>query len=124
MLMAVQSLDHFTINAVDLERSIRFYEEVVGLRNGDRPAFTFPGAWLYCGEKPVVHLVGGDHSEHGTGSVDHVAFRAAELERYVKNLEKRQIPFTERDVPGMPLHQVFLKDPDGVTLELNFWDEA
>ena len=68
--MAVQSLDHFTINTADLGRSIRFYEEVVGLRNGERPPFAFPGAWLYCGEKPVVHLIGGEHDEHGTGSVD------------------------------------------------------
>ena len=123
--MAVQTLDHFTINTADLDRSVDFYTNVLGLRNGDRPAFQFPGAWLYCGDRPVVHLIGGEgRASKGTGTLDHVAFRATDLPIYRERLRAREAEFTERDVPGMPLHQVFLEDPDGVTIELNFWDEA
>lgn len=123
--MAVQTLDHFTINTADLDRSVEFYTNVLGLRDGDRPAFQFPGAWLYCGDRPVVHLIGGEgHTSKGTGTLDHVAFRASDLPIYRERLQAREAEFTERDVPGMPLHQVFLEDPDGVTIELNFWDEA
>ena len=123
--MAVETLDHFTINTTDLARSVAFYTDVLGLRNGDRPAFDFPGAWLYCGARPVVHLVGREGpAETGTGTLDHVAFRANDVQTYRERLRQRSADFTERDVPGMPLHQIFLEDPDGVTIELNFWEEA
>jgi catechol 2,3-dioxygenase-like lactoylglutathione lyase family enzyme len=136
--MTVQSLDHYTIIANDLERSVSFYTDVLGLVNGERPNFGFPGAWIYVGEKPVVHLLGTDGAEKmsdvgvfgggegagsGTGSIHHVAFRATGLEDYVKRLKAKNISINQQDVPGWPLRQVFLKDPDGITIELNFWDE-
>ena len=123
--MAVSSLDHYTINTADLDASVAFYTEVLGLRNGERPAFGFPGAWLYCGDHPVVHLIGGDRPTNaGTGAIDHIAFRASGLGEYKRRLNALGIPFKERDVPDQPLHQVFLEDPDGVTIEINFRDEA
>jgi len=136
--MTVESLDHYTIVAADLDRSVTFYTDVLGLVNGDRPDFGFPGAWIYVGDKPVVHLVGNDGADfmadrgvgdggndgpQGTGSIHHVAFRATGLDDYVSRLKANNIPMTEQDVPGWPLHQVFLEDPDGVTIEINFWDE-
>src|SRR5215472_3163067 len=79
--MSLTRLDHFTINCADLDRSRRFYSEVLGMADGDRPPFGFPGAWLYVGDRPVVHLVGGQNEEgiSTTGSVDHVAFAANDL---------------------------------------------
>lgn len=123
--MAVNALDHCTIKTADLDASVAFYSEILGLRNGLRPPFGFPGAWLYCGEDPVVHLIGGSRrAEAGTGAIDHIAFRASGLEEYTRRLRERGIPFKERDVPGQALHQVFLEDPDGVAIEINFRDEA
>lgn len=37
--------------------TVRLYERYVGLKNGDRPPFNFSGAWLYAGDKPILHLV-------------------------------------------------------------------
>ena len=123
--MPVDSLDHYTIISADVDASVSFYVEVVGLRLGERPPFEFPGAWLYCGEKPVVHLVGERNSgEVGTGTIDHVAFRASAVEDYTRRLDAREIPYRQRQVPDMPLRQIFLDDPDGVTIELNFWHEG
>ncbi len=123
--MAVSSLDHCTINTADLDSSVEFYTEILGLRNGERPPFGFPGAWLYCGDHPVVHLIGGSRrAEAGTGAIDHIAFRASGLKEYTRRLGERGISFKERDVPGQALHQLFLEDPDGVTIEINFRDEA
>ena len=55
--MPALSLDHWNVYCKDLKATVRFYERYVGLTNGDRPPFNFPGAWLYAGEKPILHLV-------------------------------------------------------------------
>ncbi len=119
--MPIQGLDHFTVNAADLDRSRRFYAEVLGLTDGDRPPFDFPGAWLYCGERPIVHLIGGRAGgEGGTGTLDHIALSARGLAEMVDRLQAMEIAYTSRTVPRAGLHQVFVHDPDGVMVELNF----
>ena len=55
--MSVGLLDHFNIRTRNLADTVRFYEEVLEFKNGDRPNFTFPGAWMYSEGKPVVHIV-------------------------------------------------------------------
>jgi catechol 2,3-dioxygenase-like lactoylglutathione lyase family enzyme len=119
--MALAALDHYTINTLDLDATIRFYVDVLGFENGERPPFTFPGAWLYCSGKPVVHLVGDKAPEEtGTGAIDHIAFRAGGLGDFIRRLEDRGVPYSERDVPGVGIHQVFLHDPNGISLEISF----
>ncbi len=123
--MAVSALDHYTIMTADLDASVAFYTEILGLADGPRPAFDAPGAWLYCGDRPVVHLIaGGTGKDTGTGPIDHIAFRASGLDDHRARLNAQGISFREHDVPGQPLHQLFLTDPDGVTIEINFRDEA
>ncbi len=120
--MTVRSLDHYTIRTADLDASVAFYVDVLGLRHGERPAFTFPGAWLYCGDSPTVHLIGGNGpKDAGTGAIDHVAFRAGGLAEFTDRLRRLGIPFDERTPPGTRTRQVFVKDPDGLTVELNFF---
>ena len=55
--MAIKGLDHITVNVAELDASRRFYVDVLGLREGERPPFDSPGAWLYAGDRPIVHLV-------------------------------------------------------------------
>lgn len=119
--MAIEALDHFTIVVSDLERSRDFYVKILDLRDGERPAFEFPGAWLYCGRTPIVHLVAGRETVGtGTGALDHVAFRATGLAATVSRLRERDIGYRLRTIPGLGLRQVFVHDPDGVQVELNF----
>ena len=77
--MGVERLDHYTIRTEDLDATRRFYTEILGLSVGARPAFTFPGLWLYQGGNPLVHVVGVEpesvaRADDGTGRLDHVAF--------------------------------------------------
>ena len=116
----MERLDHVTIKASDLDASVAFYVEILGLESGARPPFSFPGAWIYCGDRPVVHIVADRPTETGTGSIDHIAFQARDPEAFVARLKADGTDFTQRDVPGMALRQVFLTDPDGVTVEINF----
>ncbi len=142
--MEIKRVDHYSIRTLDLERSKRFYTEVIGLKEGPRPPFDFPGYWLYAGDPPkdlqsgatsygLVHLMGpakglteylGDKDakalKGGTGALDHVAFSATGRAAMVERCERHQVQFFEREVPLLGLWQVFLKDPDGVTIELNY----
>ncbi|MFZ5913944.1 MAG: VOC family protein [Pseudomonadota bacterium] len=120
--MALAELDHYNIVTGNLERSVEFYEQVLGLRNGERPNFGIPGAWLYCGDKAVVHLIGLEKNErNGSGAIDHVAFRATDFDGTKANLQQQGIKFSEMSVPGFNIRQIFVHDPDGVKVELNFF---
>lgn len=122
--MPVTGLDHYTVKVLDLEATVRFYEDVMGFTNGDRPPFSFPGAWLYCGGHPVVHLIAEAAPDGaGTGTVDHIAFRGRDIEAWTRNLEERGIAFRQRAIPGQGIRQVFVEDPNGITLEINFPDD-
>ena len=126
--MPLRNLNHFLILARDLEATRDFYVNVLGLTVGPRPPFEFPGYWLYLGDRAVVHLAGrrddrgdrGDRGTSGTGPIDHVAFEASGLKDMVSRLEWHAVAHRHRKVPGQGLHQVFIEDPDGVTIELNF----
>lgn len=123
--MPLTQLNHVTVRTDDLEGTRDFYSEVLGLREGERPPLTFPGYWLYCGDQAVVHLVprsgaigAGDGGD--TGNFDHVAFVAVDFEGMRARFKKLGIPFNEREVPGIRLRQLFLKDPNRVMIEINF----
>ena len=134
-------LNHFSIRSLDLPACQRFYCDVLGLAVGPRPPFPFPGLWLYAGDtahyaNAVVHIIGidrsdpaglkqylGDRSEaslQGTGAVDHLAFFSTGLATTLARLREHGVPFRERTVPVLDLHQVFADDPNGVVIELNF----
>lgn len=124
--MTLERLDHYTIRVrpEDLAAIRQFYVEVLGLAEGARPGFSFPGHWLYCGGLPVVHLAGtvadGELAPTGTGRLDHVAFHATGLQDMLRRLGDLGVEYEQRPVPGQKLHQVFLIDPNGIKVELNY----
>jgi catechol-2,3-dioxygenase len=100
-----------------------FYCNVVGLQKGFRPAFERFGFWLYIGDKDVLHLItpkDGDGRSSQKSSFDHVAFKTNNYEDVLKKLKMLNIPFEEKPIPGMTAHQIFLRDPAGNRVELNF----
>ena len=122
--MPATLLEHYNVYSKDLGKTVEFYERYVGLKNGDRPPFPFPGAWLYAGEQAVVHIVSeSGRTDHGSGAIDHIAFRCTGLNDTIKLLKKDGVSHDVRKVPARPLQQVFIHDPDGVMIEMNFWDE-
>ncbi len=133
--MGIQRLDHYSIRTPRLAETQRFYEDVMEMTAGPRPSFPFPGAWMYQGEIAMVHIVGYDPDDaaglkdylgdkevvsSGTGTIDHVAFAITGLAPMLERLRGMGLAFRERRVPSLGLYQVFVEDPNGVTLELNF----
>lgn len=119
--MAIAGFNHYNIATGDLERARRFYSEVIGLREGDRPPFSRPGAWMYLGEQPILHISTGRVAvTRRSDAFDHVAFSATDLDGTRATLRRHGIYFEEFAVPDRELHQLFLRDPDGVEIELQF----
>ena len=125
--MPLEGLNHYNVAVADLEASRRFYTGVLGLVDGMRPPFETPGAWLYVGDEPVVHLSPAKRRpSKTTGRFDHIAFTASDLPGMVRRLKRKQVDFVVRKVPEMQGNpnaggsQVFIKDPDGVVIEINF----
>ncbi|GAB3655481.1 VOC family protein [Ramlibacter alkalitolerans] len=135
------TLNHFSIRTLDLEATRDFYERVLQLTVGPRPPFPFPGLWMYRGDhgdyqNAVVHIIGMDPDDpvglrkylgdrdvsslRGSGAVDHVAFFATGLAQMRAHLQSQGIEVRERTVPALGLHQLFLDDPNGVVVELNY----
>jgi len=122
--MNALSLDHYNIYCKDLAASLHFYERYVGLKNGERPPLPFPGAWLYADEKPVLHLIAeSGRLDEGSGAIDHIAINCSGIRSAIDRIKADNMPVDVRLVTGLPLQQVFVRDPDGVLIELNFWNE-
>lgn len=126
--MPIGALNHFTINCVDLEATQAFWRDALGIEAGDRPPLGFPGAWLYTDGRPTIHLVGPRDSDAGkpprvaqpTGLFDHIAFFATGLAETRAQLQSKGIAFREQIVPRDGQTQIFLHDPNGIGVELNF----
>ena len=135
------ALNHFSIRTTDMDATRRFYETVLGLTVGPRPPFPFPGLWLYNGDhgnvvNAMVHVIGIDRSDpeglkkylgdrdlsslEGSGAVDHIALMTTGLEAMLAHLKTLGVPCRERTVPAIGLHQLFLDDPSGLVIELNY----
>jgi catechol 2,3-dioxygenase-like lactoylglutathione lyase family enzyme len=127
MTARVSGLNHYTIRcaASELPALDDFYTRVLGLQKGRRPDIPAPGTWLYAEGQPIVHLYAVlDRPEPATtpatGPLDHIAFRARNLDAIRAHLRAEGIAYTEAPIPGWPIHQVFLHDPKGLKIELTF----
>jgi catechol 2,3-dioxygenase-like lactoylglutathione lyase family enzyme len=136
--MPLTELNHYLLVAKDLERTKNFYCDVLGLELADRPDFGFPGYWLKIGGEICVHLASQAPNQirdtfllkkhprgtNGSGQVDHIAFLAKDAEGVRKRIQKKGVEMHYRSFPDAKLFQIFLKDPNDVTIELNFLGEV
>lgn len=124
----LHGLNHYTVCPKDLERTKDFYVEVLGLEVGFRPPLDFPGYWLWSAGQPTVHLIGMREKDRAlpprevgaTGLFDHVAFTASGLAETKRRLGAAKVDYEERVLPRIHNTQLFFRDPDGVSIELNF----
>jgi catechol 2,3-dioxygenase-like lactoylglutathione lyase family enzyme len=147
-MQEIRRIDHYSIRTLDMDATRKFYTQVMGFNVGPRPPFKFPGFWLYNGEPPkdlesagenygMVHIIGIDPNDPAglieylgdvsieklketQGAFDHLAFRCVGRDAMIARCETVGWDYFERTVPSLGLHQVFLKDPSGVTIELNY----
>jgi catechol 2,3-dioxygenase-like lactoylglutathione lyase family enzyme len=120
--MPLRLLDHVNLCTADVERMLAFYEDVLGMKRGPRPPFSFGGAWLYLGERPVVHLVAVAKRPEPFGDlrIAHFAFSADGLADFVERLAGAGVKYRVSVQTGFGTRQINLEDPDGNRLHVDF----
>ena len=134
--MPLAHIAHYLIAANDVRQTRDWYCNVLGMEEGWHPEFGFPVVWLYANGVDVVHI--GQNAEQasesqkaylgrtaqdtgsGTGAIDHIAFLATGLDDTLARLRRHGVEFKERRASGQALYQVFMFDPNGIKVELNF----
>jgi catechol 2,3-dioxygenase-like lactoylglutathione lyase family enzyme len=122
--MPVGLVDHFNIviSPSQVEGTLRFYKDVLGLKEGFRPTFGRPGWWLYAGDHPVLHISLKEIAPTvgATGSFDHIALNATDWPEMKATLERHGIAFDEQLVRDNTVLQIFFRDPNGLRVELDY----
>ena len=137
--MPITELNHYLLVARDLEKTRDFYQKVLGMEvAAERPDFGFPGYWMKIGQAICVHLASQKPNKvrdkyllkkhpkgtNGSGQVDHIAFLAKDPWEVRRRIETQGVEMHFRSLPDSKLFQIFLKDPNDVTIELNFLGEV
>jgi catechol 2,3-dioxygenase-like lactoylglutathione lyase family enzyme len=124
--MPAIDLHHLAIKTDDVDATVAFWNEIIGSRSVDRPDFNFPGAWLQFGET-MLHLYGGDAAKNsddgydrGSAAIDHIALSARGFDEMRALLSEKKLDWRQMDIPSFNLWQLFVHDPNGVLVELNF----
>jgi catechol 2,3-dioxygenase-like lactoylglutathione lyase family enzyme len=125
---SISNLFHVAIKTNDLEKTVRFYTEVLGLHSVARPDFGYPGAWLAApGGAAIIHIYAGGpalgtagRAPSGTGAIDHVSITATDFHGFIERFKKHGLEWREFNVRGAGLWQLFVYDPSGVQLEITF----
>jgi len=132
--MPAIQLEHYLVVSDRLEETMEFYRDVIGMQVGFRPALGFAGYWLYLGDVACLHLADREsYREYkarvgtpvpkqmaDTGAIDHIAFQATDFPGMTARLEALGLKYRENLVEDIRLKQIFVQDPNAVTLELNF----
>ena len=124
--MPATDLQHLVIKTDDIDATVDFWNEVIGSHSVRRPNFNFPGAWLQFGET-MLHLYGGEAAQNkdggydrGSASIDHVALSANGFDEMRDLLNAKKLDWRQMCIPSFDLWQLFVHDPNGVLVELNF----
>jgi catechol 2,3-dioxygenase-like lactoylglutathione lyase family enzyme len=134
--MPISHIEHFLVATDDIDATRDWYARVLGMKSGVHPDFGFPVHWMYLGDVDIVHIgpsakqageiqkkfLGRTSQDAGagTGALDHIAFRATGLKQMLQHLHSEGVKFTQRRANGQALFQLFLYDPNGVKIELNY----
>jgi catechol 2,3-dioxygenase-like lactoylglutathione lyase family enzyme len=133
--MPLSHIEHFLVQTESIEKTRDWYVRVLGMRVGPNPDFKFPVCWLYLSDKDVVHITEGgakvsenrkkyvgqeSQATQGTGVLDHIAFRATGLAKMLEHLRAEKVDFKQRQVNDQGLYQLFMVDPNGIKIELNY----
>ncbi|HEX2845757.1 MAG TPA: VOC family protein [Chitinophagaceae bacterium] len=119
-------LNHIAIYVVDLEKSTRFYRDIIGLDTIPEPFHDGRHTWFSIGSKSQLHIISGAANSVPHDKNAHLCFSVSSIDQFITNLNKHQIPYEDwagkqasvtSRVDGVK--QIWFKDPDGYWIEAN-----
>ena len=114
--MRVRGIQHVNLRVTDLERSRRFYQDVLGFE----PSFAKGSTvWLEAGGD----LLGLSEGEPPDERTNHWGFRvdsAHEVDTWAEHLSAHGVKFEKGPYDRSDGRSVYFRDPDGYVLEI-FW---
>lgn len=125
----LQGLLHIGVKTGDLKQTLHFYCELLGMTEVWRPPFDYPGAWLASStpDSILIHVYAGkaalDSSGHvrtGTNAIDHVAIGATGFHAMRSRMMASGRAWRQHIPPNTEIWQLFMHDPNGIMIELNF----
>ena len=118
--MIAKNINHISFAVRNLEASLHFYRDILGLEVVPRPPMGIPGAWLGAGDSQV-HLIGvpegadvGAPPNALTPLACHQAFAVEDYQKTVDHLKANELEVMETSPER---GQLWVKDPDGHIIE-------
>lgn len=131
--MPVLAFDHVNIRTMDVPGTLAFFRDVLAMKTCPFPGrsdMETAGWVLGPDDVALLHVNhGGEQyptdevspwSPGGGGAVHHVALNCADYDATRKRLVEHNLDFVENDVPQINLRQLFVQEPNGIYIELNF----
>ena len=114
----IQQIDHCSVIITDVERSRRFYRDLLGLKEINKPrTFDFVVVWFDLGNQHL-HLLLKDRPD--TLSPRHFALRVADAQAARRYFQGHGLA-TEETTPIPGADRFFIRDPDGNRIEIIQW---
>lgn len=110
-------MKHITIYTADLEKSMKFYEDIVGLKlQRDLRQFGSPIVFLAEGDDPCIELI-EDAAKAYSGAGISIGFHTEDVEAKRAELEEKGFAPTPMISPNPNVKFFFIKDPNGVNIQ-------
>jgi glyoxylase I family protein len=119
-MSGITRLHHVSLVVSDTRRALDFYSGILGLQEAERPALSFPGAWLQIGEQQI-HLLEVENPDPvaprpgHAGRDRHTALLVDDLDGLRRRLDRAGVACTWSRSGRRAL---FCRDPDGNACEL------
>ena len=114
----IKQLAHLCIQTRDLEATERFYRDALGCEK----AFEFLrqnkwfGFYLKLGHNSFIEVFEGETSE--PGNINHLALEVEDIDDAIRRVKEHGYEIGEKKLGCDNTWQVWLKDPNGVRIEL------
>ncbi len=117
MAIRIHELNHVALHVRDINVSMRFYGEVMGLPLLPRPAFGFPGAWYALGRQEL-HLIEQKDLTEADRRHHHFALLIDDTQAAERELQSRGVTDFYHSMRPDGAVQLFFHDPDGYRIEV------
>lgn len=125
-LMAQVKVNHIAVHVSDLDASMDFYAQIVGLQEIEEPFKDGLHAWYDIGSGAALHLIESQNTPTSHSKVNHLCFSLEDMDAFIETLKETSYPFESWEgekskitnrVDGV--RQIYIQDPDGYWLEIN-----